>query len=148
MLTFASSNHIIFCEMNDLTVSFEKLTTEHELLKKIYTQLFDNMNLLIANESHRSEKENVVVQNQSLIIKNQEIIVNNQVNIIKNQKKIVGNQTTLELILQTQAKILNGVMTLNGSAESLHETLLAVENEKQRIQARLTDDGILDPTLI
>jgi hypothetical protein len=125
--------------MNEKEISLADLIKEHETLKMIHQQLFENMQLLLTNEEHQLAKEATVLSNQSIIIHNQDIIVKNQVSIIKNQQQIVSNQSTLNLILTTQAEILNKIRRMEGIEESLEVTSLSIEAKRHS-----TADGQLN----
>ena len=105
----------------------DKLLEEHAFLKLMQETVIQNYDILLQNQKQNTNNHEEVIKNQSTIIRNQEIIVNNQMNIVKNQKSIVQNQATLDVILQTQAHILNLVKHLTGSKESLKETINMIE---------------------
>ncbi len=74
--------------------------------------------------------------NQETLKGNQEVIVTNQASIISNQKQIVDNQATLEVVLQTQAYLLNLVRKLTGNEESIEETTKFLDGLKEAAQAK------------
>lgn len=105
----------------------EKLISEHEFLKSMQDTIVKNYDIILQNQRQNTDNYGQVIQNQTTIIKNQEIIVNNQMNIVRNQKNIVQNQITLQVILHTQAYILNLVKELSGNKEPIAETLSQIE---------------------
>jgi hypothetical protein len=118
-----------------------KLVAEHQILKEMQAKILDNYDLVMQNQQFGADNQEILVRNQATIIHNQEIIVGNQFNIIRNQKSIVQNQVTLDVILQTQAQVLNLVKHLTGNSEEMATTeshiehLRAVSQENLRFKA-------------
>ena len=127
--------------MKNVETLLQNLLAEHDFLKTMQAQIVDNYDVLAQNQLQNADNHAVVVQNQSTIIRNQEVIVNNQINIINNQRQIVQNQVNLDVMLKTQAQILNLVKTLAGQHETLPETkdgidaMLAESKENLRFDA-------------
>ncbi len=112
----------------------EKLLEEQKFLSEMQKHIADNYGIMLQNQKQNADNHEVVIHNQTTIIKNQEIIVNNQINIVRNQKQIVENQVQLEVILETQAYILNTLKDLKGEKESIEDTqkLLGRLQEEKR----------------
>ena len=106
----------------------EKLLSEHEFLKSMQDTIVKNYDIILQNQRQNTDNHGQVIHNQTTIIRNQEIIVNNQMNIVRNQRSIVQNQVTLQVILQTQAHILNLVKELTGKKEPISDTLNQIED--------------------
>ncbi|TAG25143.1 MAG: hypothetical protein EAZ32_16195 [Cytophagia bacterium] len=127
--------------MKNVETLLQDLLSEHDFLKTMQRKIVDNYDILAQNQLQNADNHAVVVQNQSIIIRNQEVIVNNQINIIKNQRQIVQNQVNLDVMLKTQAQLLNLVKKLSGEAETLDDTeaiidqLRATSKENLRFEA-------------
>ncbi len=129
--------------MKNFEEVLQKLISEQNFLKEMQGKIVDNYGIMIQNQQQNADNHQVVIQNQTTIIRNQEIIVGNQINIVRNQKQIVQNQVQLDVILQTQAELLNLVKKLNGKNETLEQTTnlidQKIEAKKEALRARLTD---------
>jgi hypothetical protein len=113
--------------MKNLEDVLDKLLAEHTFLKSMQATIVQNNDVILQNQRQNTDNHEQVIKNQSTIIRNQEIIVNNQMNIVRNQKQIVQNQVTLDVILQTQAHILNFVKKISGDTEPLANTEALIE---------------------
>ncbi len=130
--------------MKNIEEILEKLLAEQDFLKEMQGRIVENYDIMIQNQQQNADNHEVVIHNQTTIIRNQEIIVNNQINIVRNQKQIVQNQVQLDVILQTQAHLLNLVKKLSGQHESIEETSQfindLIETKKESINAKPFND--------
>lgn len=124
----------------------ERLIDEQTFLKDMQKQIVENYDIMLGNQQHNANNQEAVINNQLIIIKNQEIIVNNQINIVRNQKKIVQNQIQLDVILQTQAHILNLVTNLSGNKMSLEETTGFIDGLISSKQKEVLDKKLEEPS--
>ncbi len=126
--------------MKNIENLLQDLLSEHEFLKNMQSQIVENYDILTQNQKHNADNHEVVVKNQTTIIRNQEIIVNNQISIIRNQRQIVQNQVNLDVMLKTQAMLLNLVKKLSGETQTIEQTeevidkLRAVSQENLRFK--------------
>ncbi len=126
--------------MKNIENLLQDLLSEHEFLKKMQSKIVENYDILTQNQKHNADNHEVVVKNQTTIIGNQEIIVNNQISIIRNQRQIVQNQVNLDVMLKTQALLLNLVKQLSNQPETIAQTeeeidkLRAVSQENLRFK--------------
>jgi hypothetical protein len=127
--------------MKNIEHLLQDLLSEHEFLKNMQSRIVENYDILTQNQKQNADNHEVVVKNQTVIVRNQEIIVNNQISIIRNQRQIVQNQVTLDVMLKTQALLLNLVNKMAGQNETIEQTeevihkFRAVSQENLRFNA-------------
>ena len=134
--------------MRNVETLLQDLLSEHDFLKTMQAQIVDNYDILAKNQLQNADNHAVVVQNQSTIIRNQEVIVNNQINIIKNQRQIVQNQVNLDVMLKTQAQLLNLVKTLSGETETLSQTKEKIDGMLAESKENLRFDAFSNPKML
>jgi hypothetical protein len=115
----------------------QDLLAEHNFLKEMQARVVENYDILTQNQKHNADNHEVVVNNQTTIIRNQEIIVNNQISIIRNQRQIVQNQVNLDVMLKTQALLLNLVKKLTNQDETIAQTEEEIDKLRAVSQADL-----------
>lgn len=132
--------------MKNIEEILEKLLAEQDFLKEMQGRIVENYDIMIQNQQQNADNHEVVIHNQATIIRNQEIIVNNQINIVRNQKQIAQNQIQLEVILQTQALVLNLIRKLTGESEPLEATTKSIENLISAKQESMKTKPLNDPS--
>lgn len=132
--------------MKNIEEILEKLLAEQDFLKEMQGRIVENYDIMIQNQQQNADNHEVVIHNQATIIRNQEIIVNNQINIVRNQKQIAQNQIQLEVILQTQAQVLNLIRKLTGENETLEATTQSIENLILAKQENMRAKPLNDPS--
>lgn len=132
--------------MKNIEEILEKLLAEQDFLKEMQGRIVENYDIMIQNQQQNADNHEVVIHNQATIIRNQEIIVNNQINIVRNQKQIAQNQIQLEVILQTQAHVLNLQRKLTGENETLEDTTKSIESLISVRQENMKSKPLNDPS--
>ncbi|MER0441650.1 hypothetical protein [Emticicia sp. W12TSBA100-4] len=134
--------------MKNIEEILQKLLAEQDFLKEMQGRIVENYDIMIQNQQQNADNHEVVIHNQATIIRNQEIIVNNQINIVRNQKQIAQNQIQLEVILQTQAHVLNLLKKLTGENEALEDTTKSIENLILSKQESIKNRPLNDPSTL
>ncbi|MFY7911268.1 MAG: hypothetical protein ACOVO2_17000 [Emticicia sp.] len=132
--------------MKNIEEILQKLLAEQDFLKEMQGRIVENYDIMIQNQQQNADNHEVVIHNQATIIRNQEIIVNNQINIVRNQKQIAQNQIQLEVILQTQAQVLNLLKKISGENETLEATAQSIENLISVKQENMNSKPLNDPS--
>jgi hypothetical protein len=123
--------------MKNIENLLHDLLAEHNFLKEMQSRVVENYDILTQNQKHNADNHEVVVNNQTTIIRNQEIIVNNQISIIRNQRQIVQNQVNLDVMLKTQALLLNLVKKISGESQTITQTEEEIDKLRSVSQADL-----------
>ncbi len=134
--------------MKNIENILEKLLEEQKFLSQMQKHIADNYGIMLQNQRQNTDNHELVIHNQTTIIKNQEIIVNNQINIVRNQKQIVQNQVQLEVILETQAYILNTLKELKGEKESIESTQALLNRLQEEKSNKLSEIPFNNPSTL